>query len=283
MMYGNIFQNTFHHTMWKVSKWWSYLKRYFYKQKRIRWPIHKTFVINLKSRKDRYRALKREAKHLKLINGTLWDKIEVVEGIDGRKLKQKKNKDYIPTYRFDYHFQVDPHPVWLHRLNNGTYKRGEISHASDPEVGVANSHIKIWKNIVKKNIQSSLILEDDFYFEPYFQERFMDVMREAPDNWDIIYLSKLPSRYGFTWDPHSDQLIRVYNGVWWLSGYLLSLNGAKKLMKGFPVRGAVDCWINYQLRKMNAYSTKWNLIEQRWFDKSNNIYSFEKKYVVKSF
>jgi len=57
----------------------------------------------------------------------------------------------------------------------------------------------------------------------------------------------------------------------------------KKLMKGFPVRGAVDCWINYQLRKMNAYSTKWNLIEQRWFDKSNNIYSFEKKYVVKSF
>ena len=54
-------------------------------------------------------------------------------------------------------------------------------------------------------------------------------------------------------------------------------------MKGFPVRGAVDCRINYQLRKMNAYSTKWNLIEQRWFDKSNNIYSFEKKYVVKTF
>jgi len=102
--------------------------------------------------------------------------------------------------------------------------------------------------------------------------------KELPEEWDMLYFSGLPSKNGFKWDPHSEHLVKLHQGVWWMSGYMLSREGAKKLLKCLPIIGPVDVWINHQFDYINAYMCKWNLIDQGGDDTSNNAYSFEHRF-----
>ena len=111
-----------------------------------------------------------------------------------------------------------------------------------------------------------------------FQEKFIQSWFEVPGNFDLFYLSIYPSAHGYTWDTYSENIIELHNGVWWLSGYILSYEGAKKLIDNFPVCGPGDMWINHQFKNMSVYATKFNLIGQRPDTTSDNIYSFESIY-----
>ena len=155
----------------------------------------------------------------------------------------------------------------------------QIVKCSKPESAIALSHIKILKDIVKNDIDYALIMEDDVFFKFNFSKKFQDIMdNQVPKDFDILYLSSLPSKTGFTWDPHSKDLIRVYNGIWWMSGIVITKKTAKHLLDKLPVVGPIDVWINHQFEGLNVYMCKDNLLEQDGYDDSNNIYSFVDNY-----
>jgi len=262
-------------TLGRLELKWNFLKfkfkRYFEKQSKINLDeyVQDVVVIHMKKRKDRYRKMKREASRIKLMVGNFWNKIRIKEGLDGKFLRVRSTKDFNPLYTFESHYKVDPHPEWKDKKNEKKIR------CSNAEIGCTLSHIQVWKDIVRDKTPHTLILEDDFFFDTKFQETFVKGWSEVPKDFDLFYLSILPSVYGFTWDTHSENVIEIHNGVWWLSGYILSYEGAKKLVDNFPVEGPCDMWINHQFKHMSVYATKFNLIGQRPDTTSDNIYSFE--------
>lgn len=256
-----------------TKSWFFRLFSIFERQAKIDWKkyIDETIVIHLSHRKDRYKLLKKRTSSQKLKGGlTLFDHLTIFEAIEGKKIKWFSNKIHNNEYDFKYHWKIDPSPGLEDSLN----KNPKIL-CSAAETGIAISHYRVWKNIVKNKIPVTLIMEDDFIFCNKFQDRVEEIFEnELPSKWDLLYLSKLPNYSGFRWDPHSKNLARLYNGVWWLSGYVVTYEGAKKLLKGLPIIGPVDVWINYQFPRMEVYSTYDNLILQADDTKSDNTYSY---------
>ena len=232
--------------------------------------VQDVVVIHMSKRKDRYRKFKRESKRIKLTDGTLFDKIRIHEAVDGTKIRKKRRKDFRPEYSFKSWYNINPEPRWKDVKD----KDKKMIMSSDPEIGIAFSHMGIWKDIVKKKTPYTLILEDDFTIDVGFQNNLKGVWNELPKDFDLLYLSYLPSSDGFKYDLYKNNLLKVHKGIWWLSGYILSYEGAKKLVDNFPVVGVTDMWINHIMPDMNVYATRSLLIGQRINMKSDNVYSF---------
>ena len=71
----------------------------------------------------------------------------------------------------------------------------------------------------------------------------------------------------------SDLLFTPVTGLLQLSGYVLSREGAQKLLDLLPVRGPVDLWMNHQFHHLDVIATRQSIIEQRLDAASTNSYS----------
>ena len=260
---------------WMKFKW-NFYKKPFLKMFEKQVPIdlndyvQDVVVIHMSKRKDRYRKFKRESKRIKLTDGTLFDKIRIHKAIDGTKIRKKRRKDFRPEYSLQSWCDINPEPKWKDIKD----KDKKMIMSSGPEIGISFSHMGVWKDIVKKKIPYTLILEDDFTINIGFQNNFKEAWNELPKDFDLFYLSYSPSSDGFKYDLYKNNLLKIHKGIWWLSGYILSYEGVKKLVDNFPVVGVVDMWINHIIPSMNVYSTRRLLIDQRINMKSDNTYSF---------
>lgn len=56
------------------------------------------------------------------------------------------------------------------------------------EIGCFLSHYHVWKEIVERGYQSTLVLEDDIRFEAFFKSKVHSVMNEVSKipNWDLV-------------------------------------------------------------------------------------------------
>lgn len=237
--------------------------------------IDKTYILNLPSRTDRKKRL---IKHLKLVktgkNTTVADHVTWWPAFGG--LKTYPETCHLPKYPFYWHWLIDPNPKFLKKMDH--YFDIEIE-CSTAESNISCGHVLMWRDFVASKKETALFMEDDVLFEHDFEERFNKIMKkELPEDWDMLYWSGLPSKHGFVWDPHSEHLVKLHMGMWWMSGYMLSRKGAQKLIDNLPVVGPVDVWINHQFKKMNTYCCKWSLIDQGGDDTSDNTYSFEERF-----
>ena len=82
-------------------------------------------------------------------------------------------------------------------------------------------------------------------------------------------------------DPHSKNLARLFNGVWWMSGYCLTRTAAIHLLEQLPIVGPVDVWINYQFEGLQVYLAYNNIICQADNTYSDNTYSFMEEFYWK--
>jgi len=269
--------NWYNDLLFKIKFKWDLLyKKPFLKmfEKQVRIDLDEcvqdVVVIHMTKRKDRHRKFKQESKRIQLTDGTLYDKIRIHEAVDGKKIKKKRTKDFQPEYTFQSWYDINPEPKWKDVRN----KDKKIIMSSDPEIGISLSHMGVWKDIVKNKTPYTLILEDDFTIDVGFQTKLKNAWDEIPKDFDVFYLSYLQSSDGFKFDFYKNNLLKIHKGVWWLSGYILSYEGAKKLIDNFPVVGVADMWINHVIPDMNVYSTKQLLIGQRVNMKSDNIYSW---------
>ncbi|XP_062285171.1 procollagen galactosyltransferase 2-like [Scomber scombrus] len=172
------------------------------------------FLINLKRRADRRERMLSSLAVLG-INVTL------TEAVDGKALNssqlQAMGIDMLPGYKDPYSDRV--------------LTRGEI--------GCFLSHYNIWKQVVQQELQQVFVLEDDVRFEPRFCSRLVAIMKNVQGSgldWDLIYVGRkrLQVKEPEHWVKGISNLVHPGYSYWTL-GYVLSLQGAKKLLHAKPL------------------------------------------------
>tara|TARA_Y100000591_G_C21830851_1_gene699495 strand:- start:1357 stop:2253 length:897 start_codon:yes stop_codon:yes gene_type:complete len=158
----------------------------------------KIFYINLKGRKDRLKFIKNQLRKNNL-------KGHRVEGIEPSRLDKKiinKNKKYL----------------------------------TPSGIALCLVHKNIWLNIVKKNINYALILEDDALISKRLKI-FMNEAKKILDNKkiDIININthELPTKVGklkFHFKKINTGLYDLISTEYGTAGYIISKEGAKKLI-----------------------------------------------------
>uniref|UniRef100_A0A8P4G5V5 procollagen galactosyltransferase n=1 Tax=Dicentrarchus labrax TaxID=13489 RepID=A0A8P4G5V5_DICLA len=107
------------------------------------------------------------------------------------------------------------------------------------ELGCFLSHYNIWKEIVDRGLQTSLVIEDDLRFEVFFKRRLQALLQEVTTHkldWDLIYIGRkrMQVDHSETPVPNIHNLVEADYSYWTL-GYMLSLQGAQKLLRAEPL------------------------------------------------
>jgi GR25 family glycosyltransferase involved in LPS biosynthesis len=245
--------------------------------------IRAAFFINLDRERDRWEQFKKDAKCQKVKeNRSLLDFCHRISAIDGRELNINTVSSELIKRFFPLsdHYDIDPDPLLLPIIR----KENRIIELSKEEIAIALSHMKIWQKIINEKIDYTLILEDDIFFDKDFPKTLNKAWEELPSNradgykFDILYLSFLEIERGIEKIKYSDHLFKPINGIWWLSGYVLSCAGAQKILNEIPIQGPVDLWLNHRFNKLDVYMANKSTINQRTDYKSNNKWSVEEVY-----
>ena len=240
--------------------------------------IERIYVINLNRQPARWAEMEQELRHVLDWSGTeLWNLTERYAAVDANHFLQEpqKDADIDPTYTLGDQLFVEPQPLVLPtRLELNS----PIS-MSRPEIAVARSHINVWRQVAANNHEYVLILEDDVRFSsgfaPHLDQAWGEIEAEGErkGNFDILYLSYEEVKHGAPKTFLSSNVFRPVRGLWHLSGYVISREGAKKLLRLLPCRGPVDLWINHQFGFLDVRATRRSIISQRRDVSSTNSYS----------
>ncbi|KAG5279233.1 hypothetical protein AALO_G00075540 [Alosa alosa] len=173
------------------------------------------FMINLQRRADRRERMLRALREQEI-------DCKVIAAVDGKAMNVSEVHDMgihmLPGYNDPYHGRP---------LTKG-------------ELGCFLSHYNIWKEIVERGLRTSLVIEDDLRFEVFFKRRLQNLMMEIESeglDWDLIYIGRKRMQV----DHREKAVPNVHNLVeadysYWTLGYMMSLQGAKKLLKAEPLK-----------------------------------------------
>ena len=107
-------------------------------------------------------------------------------------------------------------------------------------IGIAMSHINVWKMFLESNKENCLIVEDDALFVNDFTNKLKIGLDNTPSDYDILYLGCFgcQSKYNYHTIMNAQfnyKRINDYVSVPGIAlathGYIVSRNGAKKLVK----------------------------------------------------
>jgi GR25 family glycosyltransferase involved in LPS biosynthesis len=187
----------------------------------------------------------------------------------------QKDADIDPIYTLGDQLFVEPQPLALPtRLELTSPIR-----MSNPEIAIARSHIDIWRRVAASNHEHVLVLEDDVWFRSGFARQLdqawgeIETKGDRKSNFDILYLSYEEVKHGAPKTFLSRNVFRPVRGLWHLSGYVISREGAEKLLRLLPCRGPVDLWINHQFAGLDVRAVRRSIISQRRDLISTNSYS----------
>jgi len=240
--------------------------------------IEKIYVINLDREPGRWSRIKKELRRIKDVFGNdLLDITERQNALDARSFLQDppKDSDVDPYYTLADQLFVEPQP----RTLPSKFELETPIRMSRAEVAVAKSHIEVWRRIVQCTEKYALILEDDVWFHPGFSRQLDQAWKEVTtasggsEGVDILYVSYMEVTNGAPKSFISSNVFRPVRGLWYMSGYILSQQGAEKLLSLLPCRGPVDLWINQQFSALNVLATKRSIVSQRTDASSTNSYS----------
>jgi len=270
-----------------VFRFWLSLRRFLPRQKCQTFSvqgvkkglrIEKVYVINLDRESGRWSKMKQELRHILDSSGTeLLSLTEQHVAVDANAFSQEppKDSDIDPFYTLGDQLFVEPQPLVLPTH----FELNTPIRMSRAEIAVARSHINVWKQIVASNHAYALILEDDVWFHSGFarclDQAWNEIMAESDkkSGFDVLYVSYAEVKHGAPKTFLSSNVFRPVRGLWHLSGYVLSREGAEKLLRLLPCRGPIDLWINHQFEMLDVRATKQSLISQRRDAKSTNSYS----------
>tara|TARA_R110002072_G_scaffold303135_2_gene495225 strand:- start:9897 stop:12053 length:2157 start_codon:yes stop_codon:yes gene_type:complete len=240
--------------------------------------IEKIYVINLDRAPRRLFKMKQElSRILDFSRKELLSLTERYVAVDAKEFTENPIKDtkVDPFYTLSDQLFVEPQPLTLPtQLELETPI--EMSRA---ECAVARSHINVWEQVAAGDDEYVLILEDDVWFHSSFARDMNKVwndlalIKNIKTSFDVLYLSYFEVKNGAPKTILSRNLFRPVRGLWHLSGYVLSREGAKKLIRLLPSRGPIDLWINHHFKELDVLASKQSLISQRRDIKSSNSYS----------
>jgi GR25 family glycosyltransferase involved in LPS biosynthesis len=242
--------------------------------------IEKAYVINLAREHGRWSTMEQELRHILDSSGAaLLNLTEQHVAVDANAFSEEplKDADIDPFYTLEHQLFVEPQPlVFPTRLELNNPIR-----MSRAEVAVARSHINVWRKVAASNHEYVLVLEDDAWFHSgfarYLDQVWDEVVVTPRSNkmqpFDVLYVSYLEARHGAPKTVLSNRVFRPARGLWHLSGYVLSKEGAHKLIRLLPCRGPIDLWINHQFDALNVLATAKPIVSQRRDATSANSYS----------
>ncbi|XP_076679552.1 glycosyltransferase 25 family member [Andrena cerasifolii] len=179
--------------------------------------VDNIYVINLLRRPERRDRMYRLFKELGI-------RAETVDAVDGRTLNQSVLEDLgiemLPEYADPYHERL---------MTMG-------------EIGCFLSHYSIWNKVIDDGFDSVIILEDDVRFEPFFRQKLNYILKELEIlqlEWDLVYLGrKRLVENAESGVDGSKYLVHAAYSYWTL-GYILSAEGARKLVNAMPLKKLV--------------------------------------------
>ncbi len=235
-------------------------------------------MINLDRQVCRWDEMKRELGQIVDASGIeLGIMTERYSAVDARNLPQASPNDEEVDlfYTLEDQLFVEPQPSSL----PSRIELNRPIEMSRPEIAVAFSHINVWRRIATGDHDYVLVLEDDVCFQRKFARHLEQAWNEIDDDQgrmrqlDILYVSYKEVKDGAQKTFLSQNVFRPVRGLWYMSGYVLSREGARKLIRLLPCRGPVDIWINHQFRSLNVFATRQSIINQRLDGGSTNTYS----------
>jgi len=238
--------------------------------------IENIYVINLDRQPQRWKQVLGEFSQVLDAKGrALSGYVRRISAVDALEFENVVVSEAVDrTYTLGEQLYVDPRKVLPHKLN-----LDEEIQMSRQEIAVALSHIGIWKKIAAGKDQYVLVLEDDIClshrFSNYVGKVWSELLKLRGESvlFDILYLSYREVDQGAEKTPVTESTFQLFRGVWFLSGYVLSKRGAKRLLSQLPVRGPVDLWVNHKFSTIDALLASSSVIEQRIDEKSQNSYS----------
>ena len=240
--------------------------------------IERIYVINLDRQSDRWSEMRQELGHILDSSGTeLGQLTERHSAVDARAFTQQplKDDDLNPFYTLRDQLLVEPQPMAL----PDKFELDRPIQMSRPEIAVAYSHIGVWRRIAASKHSYVLVLEDDVWFRPGFARHLdqawdeIEAKGDKKIQFDMLYLSYKEVKHGAQKTFLSSNVFRPVSGLWYMSGYVLSREGAQKLLRLLPCRGPVDLWINHQFGKLDVHAIRRSIISQRRDGSSTNLYS----------
>src|SRR5258706_3606210 len=240
--------------------------------------IERIYVINLDRQPDRWVEMRQELRYVMDSSGAeLGNLTERYPAVDARTFVQQplKDDDIDRCYTLADQLFVEPQP----RALPDRLELDRPIQMSRPEIAIARSHIGVWRKIAANNHSHVLILEDDVWFQHRFSRHldraWSEIEAEGDEisTFDILYLSYKEVKHGAQKTFLSSNVFRPVRGLWYLSGYVLSREGAGKLLRLLPCRGPVDLWINHQFGALDVRATRQSIIGQRRDGSSTNLYS----------
>jgi GR25 family glycosyltransferase involved in LPS biosynthesis len=208
---------------------------------------------------------------------SILDLTERYAAVDAAEFNSRlpQREDIVPIYTLSDQLFVEPQPSTLPTQ----YKLDAPIEMSKAEVAVAQSHINVWRKIAAGSHPYVLILEDDVWFHSEFarclDQTWNEIVTgfEGAGAFDVLYVSYLEVKRGAPKIYETRNAFSPERGLWHLSGYILSREGAAKLLQILPCRGPIDLWINHHFKQLNVIATKRSLVEQRYDGGSANSYS----------
>jgi GR25 family glycosyltransferase involved in LPS biosynthesis len=233
-------------------------------------------VVNLDRQPRRWRWVLRELRRFRTRDGaslvSIARRLSAVDARDGRAVAATADVDAV--YRMGDQLYVQPDA----RLE-ACFDREEPIRMTRQEVAVARSHVEAWKSIATGSEDYVLVLEDDVWFTRGAAGAIdrgwrAALQRRSDSGWPrMLYLSYADAGGSAARLDVCDNLFRPARGLWFLSGYVLSRDGAAALLRAMPVVGPVDMWVNYRFAELGALALASPVILQRPDCSSDNSYS----------
>ena len=236
------------------------------------------FVVNLDRQPNRWADILRELACILDADGKpLSERVVRYSACDAQNDSQQllDGSNVEPFYTLGDQLFVEPQPLAVPDVFDLT----RPIRMSQAEVAVARSHIGVWRAIAQSTASYALVLEDDVWFERGFGRIVDQAWHEMEDTdqtgpaFDVLYVSYKEARYGAPKEQVSRNVFRPERGLWYLSGYVLSKNGAQTLLGLLPCRGPIDIWINHKFAEMDVRALRRPVINQRLDTASTNSYS----------
>ncbi|OCT57947.1 procollagen galactosyltransferase 1 isoform X1 [Xenopus laevis] len=171
------------------------------------------FLINLRRRSERRERMLRSLYEQEIT-------CRIIDAIDGGAMNSSDIK----------RLGVNLLPGYYDPFSGRTLTKGEV--------GCFLSHFQIWKEITERQLDTAVVFEDDVRFQPFFKRkiiRLMNDIRSAGLDWDLIYIG----RKQVTMDPEQPvknvQHLVVADYSYWTLCYIISLQGAQKLLNAEPL------------------------------------------------
>lgn len=238
--------------------------------------IGAVLVVNLDRQPKRWQRVTRELSRFRTSGGApltlMTRRLPAVDARDG--LAVAATADIDPIYRIGDHLYVQPDA----RLAE-CFGEDEPVRMTRQELAVAQSHVQAWKAVATGTNDYVLVLEDDVWFTPGASSAIDRAWRAARDRCAaeggpyLLYLSYSDAGGTAVRNDVGDALFQPVRGLWFLSGYVVSRDGAAALLRAMPVVGPVDLWMNFRFAELGALAVTSPVIAQRQDETSNNVYS----------